>query len=655
MLEALKKNESFSYKKLSAEEMAARGILGRLVGPCADFTIPTRNGRKYNEQLWDKVFSDEIVIEKINNKCLFGEFGHPADREEVDPDKIAIALNAVPKKNADGQLMACFDILNTPSGKILKAVCDYGANIGISSRGSGDIIEEMGEEIVDPETYYFECFDAVILPAVKAARLNYMTESVDKKALKLRKTLTEQLENASEEDKKIMKETLKNLNIELEESSSEWDDVPMIEDEELDNVLTEAEELEVDEEIEAVEDEAAEEEVEDEIEEVEESEAEEDSEIEENEESEEVEDEPEEIEEESDELLVKNLIDELSQFDENLPVYIKPIEIDGVEYNISLEFEDNDGVINVGAICDPIVDDNAEIDEEENLPAEEIDAEEIAIDETEVEAPVEEIEEAEEIEADEEETETAEDSGEDEEILESLKEMLRQKELLENEIKSLKRKEAVRDAKVTKLEEELNKYKNGFIRMSEVANEKSKFEKEVKVLQEQMAQKDSKIKNLESKVQASVRLTESVESNAKKVKLLTEKFDALKAEKETSEKALKAQVAQNSKKLEESVKVAKQYKTKCAAILNKYIESKANMLGVKPAEITNRLNESYTLADIDNVCNELLSYNVKMNSLPFGTNRTSKAYVKESTKPSRPVNNSGYEIDDSLLELAGLK
>ena len=70
MLEALKKNESFSYKKLSAEEMAARGILGRLVGPCADFTIPTRNGRKYGESLWENVFSDEIVLEKINSKCL---------------------------------------------------------------------------------------------------------------------------------------------------------------------------------------------------------------------------------------------------------------------------------------------------------------------------------------------------------------------------------------------------------------------------------------------------------------------------------------------------------------------------------------------------------------------------------------------------------
>jgi len=217
MLEALKKNESFSYKKLSAEEMAARGILGRLVGPCADFTIPTRNGRKYGESLWENVFSDEIVLEKINSKCLFGEFGHPTDREEVDPDKIAIALTEIPKKNADGQLEACFDILDTPSGRILKTVCDHGAHIGISSRGSGDIIEEYGEEIVDPNTYYFECFDAVLLPAVKQARLNYMHESVDTKALKLRKALTEQLEKATEDDKKIMKETLKNLNIELEE------------------------------------------------------------------------------------------------------------------------------------------------------------------------------------------------------------------------------------------------------------------------------------------------------------------------------------------------------------------------------------------------------------------------------------------------------
>ena len=52
MIKKLKTNESIQYQKLSPEEMKARGILGRLVGPCADFINPTRNGRKYSEQLW---------------------------------------------------------------------------------------------------------------------------------------------------------------------------------------------------------------------------------------------------------------------------------------------------------------------------------------------------------------------------------------------------------------------------------------------------------------------------------------------------------------------------------------------------------------------------------------------------------------------------
>ena len=179
MLESLSKNETFEYKKLSAEEMESRGILGRLVGPCADFINPTRNGRGYGEELWERVFDDPIVNEKIDNKCLFGELGHPADREEVDMEKIAIALNEKPKKNKDGKLLACFDILNTPNGKILKTLCDYGTTIGISSRGTGEVI---GDE-VDPDSYNFECFDAVIVPAVKEARLNYVTESLNKNSL----------------------------------------------------------------------------------------------------------------------------------------------------------------------------------------------------------------------------------------------------------------------------------------------------------------------------------------------------------------------------------------------------------------------------------------------------------------------------------------
>lgn len=45
------KNGNLEYHKLSREEMERRGILGRLVGVCADFINPTRNGRTYGEDL----------------------------------------------------------------------------------------------------------------------------------------------------------------------------------------------------------------------------------------------------------------------------------------------------------------------------------------------------------------------------------------------------------------------------------------------------------------------------------------------------------------------------------------------------------------------------------------------------------------------------
>lgn len=220
MLKESRTNEEFEYLKLSPEEQKARGILGRLTGIAADFIHPTRNGRKYSEKLWENVFNDPIMKEKIANRCCFGELGHPTDRTETDMEKIAICLAEQPVKGKDGKLHAIFDILNTPNGRILKSLCDYGCNIGISSRGEGDLITDYeGNEAVDPETYSCECWDAVLIPAVKEARMTYVTESLDKKKYNktLRAKLQESLDAASEEDRKIMEETLNTLNIKLDE------------------------------------------------------------------------------------------------------------------------------------------------------------------------------------------------------------------------------------------------------------------------------------------------------------------------------------------------------------------------------------------------------------------------------------------------------
>ena len=213
--------ETLAFEDLTEEEKTKKHILGRLYGPIADIINPTRNGRRYSEQLWENVFESPLMKEKFKNKVLYGELGHPADRTEIDMEKVAICMPEPPKKDKDGHLIGYFDILDTPNGRILKTLCDYGSTLGISSRGTGDLEEdEYGEESVNPDTYDCECFDVVLVPAVESARLTF-TEGLDKNKVNLRKALTESLEKASDEDKKVMKETLENLHIKLDEAEEE--------------------------------------------------------------------------------------------------------------------------------------------------------------------------------------------------------------------------------------------------------------------------------------------------------------------------------------------------------------------------------------------------------------------------------------------------
>lgn len=214
-------NEDFKYTRLSDDEIKQRGILGRLVGPIADTKRPTRNGRGYGKELWEKVFNSPLMKEKLENRCLFSELGHPTDRTEIDMEKVCACMAEKPKVGSDGLLYGVFDILPTNNGKILKVLCDYGTRIGVSSRGNGDVIEDFnGNETVDPETYECECWDFVVIPAVEAARMTYVTESLGTKKT-LQESLNEVIDKATDEDKKVMQETLDNLNIHYTEKGSE--------------------------------------------------------------------------------------------------------------------------------------------------------------------------------------------------------------------------------------------------------------------------------------------------------------------------------------------------------------------------------------------------------------------------------------------------
>jgi len=211
MLESISGNK-LEYKKLTPEEMKSRGILGRLVGICCDILRPTRNGRLYPDSLWEKVFDSPLVNEQFEAGGIFGELTHP-DREEVDLEKAAILMPEKPKKDKDGHLVGYWDILDTPSGRILKTLCDYGYKVGISTRGSGEIIQDFeGNETVDEDTYTLNAMDIVIIPAVKQARLQYVTESLNNRK-SLVESLNQLMENETEDHKKIMRETIDELGI----------------------------------------------------------------------------------------------------------------------------------------------------------------------------------------------------------------------------------------------------------------------------------------------------------------------------------------------------------------------------------------------------------------------------------------------------------
>lgn len=156
-------------------EKGQKGVLGKLSGVFANFRTGTRNGgRLYNEELVDKrIFGNEDVMEALETRTLFGELDHPeGDRCETLAQNAAVSIIKLEKDADEGVVKGEALILDTPSGRTLKALVDSGAHMGISSRGIGEEIISNGQTIIDPDTYDFITFDVVVTPANKGARLS---------------------------------------------------------------------------------------------------------------------------------------------------------------------------------------------------------------------------------------------------------------------------------------------------------------------------------------------------------------------------------------------------------------------------------------------------------------------------------------------------
>lgn len=122
-----------------------------------------------NKRLYPRDVLEENVkklLPVIEARGLVGELDHPSD-SIVHFEKCS---HVVTKLWWEGQnLMGECEILNTPFGRILKALLNDGVRVGISSRGVGNGRTDENGILVIGESYKLITFDAVADPSTYSA------------------------------------------------------------------------------------------------------------------------------------------------------------------------------------------------------------------------------------------------------------------------------------------------------------------------------------------------------------------------------------------------------------------------------------------------------------------------------------------------------
>lgn len=652
-------------------------ILGILEGPIADPKHPTRNGRLYNERLWENVLNNDIVREQFANGGILGELDHPKDRDDICTEKVAVLMPEPPTRNKNGEYIGKFNILDTPCGRIVYTLAKAGFKLGVSSRGNGDYDEYTGE--VDPDSYDFTCFDVVVLPAVKDARMKLVTEDF-KKQKTFKTLLKEQLDRSSDEDKKIMEETLKNIKENLDNPQDQTDfkknhpdfsknfnfnkygkyfdkEGKLVDEKGYFDAIKDLDDAgaaikEAYEKHKCVIcgkefegwgnnawpikdgiccDECNGEEViparlaqlyknksklkEDNEEEIPDISVKDDT------LTVDIEDIPE-VEKTEGE---KETCEECEEFDTKLKDFLdtflktQDLETEGEEEKdlfVKL-FHETFPELDCCAEKHDDIDDEVEDKKEDSLAAKDTGAEDDVV------------------------------------LLEQLQNTLKENRLLKKELKNLQAEKAVGNSKVTKLNEELNQFKSIAALAGKKALNLKNYENENLKLKEQF---NSLKENLNKTQKDLSSKQKDVEDSKSQITKLSEENKNLKEQ-------LDAKIESSSKleqNYQKSTRLMEKYKNFAHEIANRYIDSKALALGVSSNEIKNRLSESYTLDEVDAVCEDLQDYSINISKLPFQVNKpgSMRARLREdrSKDPLKDMD-SQYDdtVDDYLLDLAGLR
>lgn len=138
--------------------------------------IKNRNGRMYPMETLEKEvnrYNDTFV--KTNR--AYGELGHP-DGPTINLERVSHMIKDLRKEGND--FVGKAKIMDTPYGKIVKSLIDEGAQLGVSSRGMGSLVQNSdGINEVQGDFQLATAGDIVADPSAPNAFVNGVMEGVE--------------------------------------------------------------------------------------------------------------------------------------------------------------------------------------------------------------------------------------------------------------------------------------------------------------------------------------------------------------------------------------------------------------------------------------------------------------------------------------------
>ncbi len=154
-------------------------LIGKVKGCMAPIGVYSRNRRIYENNHWIKVLQNKDLQERLAGRRLFGMPSHMQkniDDEDFREGRISHVVSVLEVRNDNNgkpYLYGEFDILDTPAGRILKAMYEGGAGIYVSTRAAGKLEPIPGDPInkrVSSDSYYLGGIDCVLNPGFLQAR-----------------------------------------------------------------------------------------------------------------------------------------------------------------------------------------------------------------------------------------------------------------------------------------------------------------------------------------------------------------------------------------------------------------------------------------------------------------------------------------------------